>query len=158
MTLLLRQSIFISTVLPNSETWVNLSKTDIENLENIDKILLRRILDAPAKTSLPALYQELGCYPIKYIIMARRLSFLHHILNCDDDRLIKQVFLAQQKSPVKNDWALQVKEDLKILELDYLNFDNIKYMKKEAFKGLIEDKIKKVIMIELTSALAKSKL
>ena len=83
IAMLLRQCLFQSTVLHNSETWINLTKTDIKYLETIDETLLRRILDAPAKTSLPALYQELGCYPLKYTIIGKRLSFLHHILSCD---------------------------------------------------------------------------
>ena len=111
-------------------------------LEIIDEILLRRILDAPAKTSLPSLYQELGCYPLKYDIIGKRLSFLHHILSCDEDRLIHQVFWAQGKSPVKNDWVLQVKDDLKSLDLDYLTWENIKNLKKEDFKEIYENKLK----------------
>ena len=128
---------------------MNLLKTDIQHLETLDETLLRRILNAPAKTSIPSLYQELGCYPIKYTLMARRLRFLHHILNCNEDRLINQFFWAQESSPVKNDWVLQIKEDLKVLGLDYLKWDNIKILKKEAFKGLIESKINEVAFSDL---------
>ena len=44
---------------------------------------------------------------------------------------------------------LQVNEDLQLLGVDYMNFDNIKHMKKEAFKSLIDRKIKEVAMKEL---------
>lgn len=66
MGLFLRQSIFLSSVLLNSETWVNLTKTDIEDLEALDESLLRWILDCPSKTPIPGLYLELDVYPIKY--------------------------------------------------------------------------------------------
>ena len=69
--------------------------------------------------------------------------FLHHILNCDDSRLISQVFWAQVNSPVKNDWVLQIKEDLKELGLEYLSFTNIKNMKKEQFRSLLKTKAKR---------------
>ena len=48
---LLRQTIFLSTILLNSETWVNLTVSNVEELEKIDRILLKRIFEAPATTS-----------------------------------------------------------------------------------------------------------
>ena len=111
IALLLRESTFLSSILLNSETWVNVTKNNIEELEQIDETLIRRILNAPAKTPLPALYLELGISPLRYNIITRRLMFLHHILNCDENRLISQVFWAQVESPAKNDWVLQIKED-----------------------------------------------
>lgn len=59
------------------------------------------------------------------------------------------MFWAQEKSPVKNDWVLQVKEDLKSLDLDYLTLENIKFLKKESFKELFENKIKQKAMESL---------
>ena len=69
--------------------------------------------------------------------------FLHHILNCDGERLVNQVFWAQEQSPAKNDWVLQVKEDLKQLGLEYLTLNNIKFMKKEHFRALVKIKCQK---------------
>ena len=66
--------------------------------------------------------------------------FLHHILNCDENRLINQVLWAQEKSPTKNDWVLQIREDLAKLGLEYLTLENIKHMTKERFKSLIKMK------------------
>ena len=44
---------------------------------------------------------------------------------------------------------LQVKEDLKLLNLDYLTWENIKKYGKKAFKALIETKIKKKALDDL---------
>ena len=43
---LLRHSLFLSSVLLNSEVWYGLSHTDIEQLEQVDQALLRMILEA----------------------------------------------------------------------------------------------------------------
>ena len=161
MSLLLRESFFLSSVLLNAETWVNLSKTDIEDLEKLDETLLRRLLNAPAKTPISALYLELGIVPIRYHITIKRLMFLHHILQCDESRLVSQVFWAQEKSPAKNDWVLQVKDDLQTLGLDYLTFHNIKAMKKKYFQSLIKTKTKSTAfkyLIEEKESKAKSKM
>ena len=80
MGVLLRESLFLSSMLLNSETWVDITKEDMEVLESVDRILLRRLLDVPTSTPKPALYLELGCIPIRYIIKSRRLLFLQYIL------------------------------------------------------------------------------
>ena len=51
---------FLSTVLLNSETWVNLTMKNIEDLEMIDHILMKRIFEAPVTTPIKALYLESG--------------------------------------------------------------------------------------------------
>ena len=93
--------------------------------ETLDEILLRRLLDAPSKTPIPSLYLELGVYPIKFIIKEKRLMFLQQILSYDKSRLINKFFWAQEQNPAKNDWSLQIREDLKSLDLEYLSLQNI---------------------------------
>ena len=92
---LLRESIFLSSILLNSETWVNLSNDDIEMLESVDRILLRRLFDVPISTSKPSLYLELGLIPIRYIIKTRRIMFLQYILKQDKEETISKIFWAQ---------------------------------------------------------------
>ena len=76
--------------------------------------------------------------------------FLHHVLSCEEELLIQKVILAQEKNPVKNDWYLQVKENLKLFKLDYLSFNNIKFMKKH-FRPLVKLKCKQVAFEALLS-------
>ena len=82
--ILLRQTIFLSTMLLNAETWVNMTESNIEELEKIDRILLKRIFEAPSTTSTKSLYLESGSIPIRYLIKAKRLMFLHYLLNKED--------------------------------------------------------------------------
>ena len=106
MAVLLRSTLVMISMLLNSES---LLQKNISELEAVDKVLLRRILETPVSTGIPALYLELGCIPIKYVIIGRRIMFLHYILNCDTK---SKVFFAQRNSPIKNDWSSTVKEDL----------------------------------------------
>ena len=62
------------------ETWYNLKKTDLEEIEKIDRMLLKRILGVPTSTPSALLYLELGLIPLRYIIQAMRLTFLRYIL------------------------------------------------------------------------------
>ena len=144
--ILLRQTIFLSVILSNSETWVNLTKDNIEDLEKIDRILLKRIFEAPSSTSTKSLYLESGCIPIKFMIQAKRIMFLHYLLKREDDELISQVLYAQKEQPIKNDWFSTVMEDLKDFGLEHLEVEDIKNMSKDHFKKLVKENCKDIAL------------
>ena len=74
-TVIFRNSLLLSTMLTNVESWFGLTDKEVETLEKLDEQLMRRIMSAHSKTSIPALYLELGCVPIRFIIMQRRIGF-----------------------------------------------------------------------------------
>ena len=80
VALVLRSSLLLSSILLNSEAWVNLTHTNIRSLEQIDEKLLSRILDSEANTSNAMKYIELGLYPIRFELMKREILFLRYIL------------------------------------------------------------------------------
>ena len=76
----LRQALFLNAVLFNSEAWHGISNTEIENMEKVDKALLRGLLKAHSKIPKEALYLETGSIPIKHIIKNRRKNYLYNII------------------------------------------------------------------------------
>ena len=139
---ILRRSLLLSTLLSNSEAWYNLTKKDIENLEKVDEALLRKIFSAQCTTPLEVLYLETGNIPIRFILMSRRLNFLHYILNQNEDSLLRSVFDAQVDNPIRGDWVKQIELDIRDIGL-FLTFDQIKIMSKEMFKKIVKEKVKK---------------
>ena len=137
-----RDSLFINSILTNSETWYNLSKTEVDQLEQIDEHLLRSILETGRATPKVMLYLEMGSLPIRFILMKRRIIYLHYILHQDKDSLLYKVFKAQESNPVKGDWCLSVKEDIKYLQLD-LSFDEISVMSETTLKNVLNKKAEK---------------
>ena len=95
-----------------------------------------------SKTPLETLYLESGNIPIRFILMSRRLNFLHYILNEDDDSLLRSFFTAQLESPVKGDWVMRVTEDMKELGID-LTMEEIAGTSKLRFKEIIRNKVEK---------------
>ena len=75
MAMMLRESLFINSILWNIETWYDLKKSEIEEIEMVDRILLKRILGVPSSTQSALLYLELAVTPLSYIIKARRIMF-----------------------------------------------------------------------------------
>ena len=77
---ILRNSLFLNSILLNSEVWYDLSMKNIAELEKLDNILLRKILEAPASVPTVMLHLELGTIPIRFILKTRRIMFLQYIL------------------------------------------------------------------------------
>ena len=112
MAFLLRQTMFCSTILLNSEAWVNLSEKNVEDHEKMDHILMKRIFEAPVTTPIKLLYLESGCYPLRFHIKARRVMYLHYLVNRDQNELVSKILNAQINDPTKNDWHSTVQKDL----------------------------------------------
>ena len=70
--LLFRDSNFVSQVLLNSEVWHSVTKVQIEELEVINKILLRNILQAQSKTGLEWIYADCGKLNLKALMQMSR--------------------------------------------------------------------------------------
>ena len=146
---ILRQAMLLSVLLFNAETWLRLTKENIKKLESIDLMLLRKLLKAPVSTPKPALYLETGSIPIKYTLKSKRIMYLHHILTRSDDALIKKVFFAQLHNTGKGDWCSVVREDLDMLGLERLSFEEISEKSRESMRTLINEKINQRAFFEL---------
>ena len=47
IALLLRESMFLNSILTNADIWVGLTKSEIEEFENLDLMLLRKFVNTP---------------------------------------------------------------------------------------------------------------
>ena len=147
----LRSSLFLSSLISNAESWVNVSNKHMSDLEATDEQLLRGILAAQRNTPKEALFLETGNIPVKYVIISRRVNFLHYILCQDEDSLISRFFAAQCADPIKGDWASTVKKDLEFLNID-LSFEEISSYSKKAFKLIVKDAVKAKAFSDLVKA------
>ena len=149
---LLRESLFVNGILTNSEVWYGLTKSQVQDFEAVDRLLLRRVLGTPISTPGEALYLELGLIPIQFILKGRRVMFLHYMLQLDTSEMLSQFFYAQWNNPGKNDWVESVKDDIvelglptSLLELQSLSHDQCKSLVKTrctatAFSNLMNQK------------------
>ena len=155
MGLLFRDSMLINGMLCSVETLYGLTNSHIEQLEQCDKMLMRRLFNSVSSTAVEAFYIETGMIlPLRFTIIARRLMYLWTILQKSDSELVKQVYEAQKLSPVKNDWSTQVEQDLKYCKIDFTE-EEIKVMKKSKFKKIVQDSIKSIGTEYLLSLKAK---
>ena len=137
---ILRDSLFINSILLNSEVWYHLSKSNIEELEKLDNILLRKFLQVGNSVPTAMLHLELGTLPIRFILTTRRLIFLHYILQENEESLLFSFLLAQMEDPKDGDWWLTVKNEIEELKLD-VTLSKIKQMSKNTFKKKVKTSV-----------------
>ena len=151
-----RETLFLSSLLLNSEAWYSIDKKSIEELEKVDNILLKKILELPSSTPAAFVHLELGTLPIRYVIMTRRLLFLQYILKEKGDSLIHSFLVAQMEDTKKGDWWETVQNDIMEIELN-LSLSEIKMMSAESFKDLVKTNISKAALLWLNMEKQRSK-
>ena len=61
IALLLRESIMINSILTNVELWYNLTKNEIKEFEDLDKLLFTKLLEVP---QMKLFIWHLDCYQL----------------------------------------------------------------------------------------------
>ena len=146
--LTLRESWFMNGTLYNSEVWYAYNECDLKVLAVLDRKILRLILNSHSKSPSEILYLETGCLPLKDVIVVRRLSYLHTILNRPDNEIIKKVYMAQKKNPCKGDWVNLINADKRDLDIT-CDDSAIAQMSLEDFKDLVKRKVRARAFSEL---------
>ena len=101
----MREGLLLGGLLTNAESWINISKRDIEQLEKPDTILQKKALSTVGNPSKAFTMLELGLIPVRYILMKKRMLFLQYILKEDKDSMIYNVFKAlNEDSRKKRFW------------------------------------------------------
>ena len=115
------------------------------------------MFNVPSSTPTALLYLELGITPLRYIIKARRLTFLHYILTRKEDDLLLRFFKAQLLAPTKMDWCSQVKTDMEEFDIED-DFDVLKKMSKYKMKKIVKEAYKRKAfddLLEIQAAYSK---
>ena len=100
---------FVYGILCDSEAWHAITSKHIEELEVMDRSLLKYIIKSHSKVQTEFVYLETGAIPIKQIIMSRRLNYLQTILKRPQNEILRKVYEVQKTNPVKGDWVELIK-------------------------------------------------
>ena len=103
--------------------------------------MLKKILNTPFSVPSEGEYLELGCLNIETILKARRINYLHYLLNQDNKSLLYNLFSTQWKYSCRNDWTRQVRLDLTNFGISE-DLEEIKKTSKYRFKRLVKKKSK----------------
>ena len=87
---------------------------------------------------------------LRYSTFILRSLHYWNILQMNDTELVKRVFTIQKIPPCKNDWILQIREDLKVCGITHTESE-IKSMKEYSFKKIVNEKKKELSVKHLLS-------
>ena len=146
IALLLRDALFLGSVLNNVEIMYNLTEKELSEFDALDLLLLRRILNAPSSTPKEAFYLELGLIPASTQIKARRIKYLHYLLNKKKSEMISMFFTTQWRKPDKGDWVYSVQNDLHEFGI-LADLDSITEMPKSTLKTQLKSKAKELTFL-----------
>ena len=83
------------------------------------------------------LFLEMGVVPFRELLIKRRISFLHQILNEDKDSIMYKFLQTQLKNRRPKDWITQVLKDIKDINLNS-SLKEIKEMKRSELKKMLK--------------------
>ena len=129
----------------------------VEELEKVDEMYLRSLLDAHTNTAIEALYIETGKMPIRFLIQKRRLMYWHHVNNASKDSLLRKFYQAQKNQPVKGDWITLIEKDKNDFNISYKD-EELAKISKRVFKKLVKKEANKLALKYLKNLKLKHSL
>ena len=146
--LLLRTSLLLNGILYNTEVLHNLKQKHIDQLEECDKLFMRRLFEAEQGTPIESFYLECSVWPLRFVILGRKFMYYQTLLKKSESELVKNVFKAQREFPSKDDWVSEVQGALKDCNIDY-NDEQISKMSQSKFKYIVKEQIQLKVMAHL---------
>ena len=136
---LMREGLLIGGMLTNIESWINITKLNIEKLEQPDTTLLKKVLSTEGNPCKAFMMLELGTIPVRFVVMQKRMQFLHYILQEHKDSMLRQVFDALKDDSRKGDFVELTNHDREDLDITLTN-DEIEVVSKTQWKNMIKMK------------------
>ena len=125
----------IPVLLYNAETWQDISRKTLDELEKMQLFFLRSTLAVWTGCPIPLLYSETGCLLMECRILQKKLMFLHHLFHLPDAALAKEVLLVQTENGLPGIYT-ECKNFLSRFEI----YDLMQFSKAQ-FKRLVKCKI-----------------
>ena len=145
---LMRDAMLLGGMLSNSEAWINVTKADLTSLQKPDTFLQKELLSASGNPSNAFMSLELGFIPVKYIIMYKRLAFLHYILSQNINSMVKQVYIALKSESKRGDFHDQVVQDKKETNITF-NEKEICDHTHNQWKTIVKSRVKELALRNL---------
>ena len=85
----------IPVLLNNAETWQDIRRKSLDDLEKLQITFLRCLLGVGTSCPIPLLLSETGSLLMEFRVMKKKLMFLHHLVNLSESSLAKEVLTLQ---------------------------------------------------------------
>ena len=120
----------------------------MKKLSTIDELYLVKILGLKKTVSKESIYLETGKYPLKYIVIQRRILYFWNLLQRKKTELVSRVMSAQKVKTENNDWYEMVRNDLVFIDMN-VEDNFIQNLSKNKLKTILKVKLENKIRHEL---------
>jgi hypothetical protein len=131
-------------ILYNTETWTNVKKKEIQNLEVIQKDILYKLYKLPQSTPYYGVLSEMHIWTVEIQIKNKKLLLMHSLINSDDERIAKKVLSEQIKKEVSHCWYSELEVIADECEID-ISIKNITTKTKAEWKKIVKIKCNKMM-------------
>jgi hypothetical protein len=130
---------YIPSLLNNCQSWTKISDTSIKMLDDLQNSMYRILLNVPRTCPIPALCWEMGGIQMEFRVVMKKLLFIWHLSNLDEESLAKEIFQVQKDQKLPG----LVEECSKWI--DILNLPNVLEFKitKPQWKRSVKEAIRK---------------
>ena len=81
----------------NSESWSGLSSAAVQELDNLQNLFYRVLLQVPTGCPIPMMYWDCAGFSMQNRILKKKLMFLHHVATLDKDSIAHQIYCTQKR-------------------------------------------------------------
>ena len=156
--MLLMESMVKPTLLSSTETWVNIRREEIESINRGHYQVLRKVFEQRENTPYYGILAETGYWPYSYIVVYKKLMYLHLLLNSEENRIARKIIVNQKNGEeLKKNWYNEINYWLQKLELKEEE-SKITTMLKSEWKKVVKERIFEAVKEEVTEKLQTTKL
>ena len=136
----LAETVVLPSMIYNAEEFPSHTAQEMKQLESIQLTILTGILELPSSTPYCALFMETGWWPMRARIAYKKLMLYHNIIRSDDQRVIKQIIIIQQRTARETTWYASVRRAAIYYGITLVAEDSLKSTWKKHVKKKIKEK------------------
>ena len=132
------------TMLYNIQVWPEFTKKELEQLEQKQGQIIKRLLKLPGTTSYRGTLWETGIWPVDKQIVYKKLMFYHNLIGAEEDRIARKVVIEQEKLKMKGSWFCNLEMEAEMYGIT-INEKKVQIRSKRQFKKEVKEKIQQSI-------------
>ena len=82
--ILLLDTVVKPTLLSNTETWINVNKEEMEKVNQVHYMVLKKVFEQRENTPYYGILMETGYWPYSYVIIYKRLMLYHNLIHSEE--------------------------------------------------------------------------
>ena len=103
--MLLMEAMVGPALLSSTEAWVNIRKEEFERINRGHYLVLRKVFEQRDNTPSYGILAETGYWPYSYVVVYKKLMYLHLLINSDEIRIARKMILNQMNGgEMKKNW------------------------------------------------------